>query len=188
MRSLGEGRTERCGILLEWRRGCGNPSPLIRRRSWHKTETRRACKAFGRAPEVGDNLYHVINPVLQLGIVGDRAIATDKALERRELLLHIGDKTKEVLGKCHQIGELLLVVAHAVLVGGTLLRQEGTEPIHCTLLPLNNVLECHGRQGGQRRWLRRDRLGTPGGVIRVSTVLIGIGAHGEEWRDPRKGR
>jgi len=64
---------------------------------WHKTETRRACKAFGRAPEVGDNLYHVINPVLQLGIVGDRAIATDKALERRELLLHIGDKTKEVL-------------------------------------------------------------------------------------------
>jgi hypothetical protein len=123
---------------------------LIRRYARHKTETRRASKAFGDALEVGDNLVHVIKPVLHFRIVCTRALVVDLALKRRELLLHFGYKAEEVLGECQQIGELLLVVACALLVGDTLLRQEGNEPIRCALLALDNVLECRGGHG--RHW------------------------------------
>lgn len=88
------------------------------------------------------------------------------------------------MGECQQVGELLLVVACALLVRDTLLRQEGNEPIRCALLALDNVLEGIGGQGGHRRRVEIVRLGSPGGVIRVGIVLVGIGAHCEE-RDPR---
>ena len=86
------------------------------------------------------------------------------------------------MGECQQVGELLLVVACALLVRDTLLRQEGNEPIRCALLALDNVLEGIGGQGGHRRRVEIVRLGR--GVIRVGIVLVGIGAHCEE-RDPR---
>ena len=89
------------------------------------------------------------------------------------------------MGECQQVGELLLVVACALLVRDTLLRQEGNEPIRCALLALDNVLEGIGGQGGHRRRVKIVRLGSPGGVIRVGIVLVGISAHCEEEQDPR---
>ena len=102
-------------------------------------------------------------------------------------MLYIGYKTEEGLGECHQIGELLLVVTGATLVGGALLREEGNEPIRCTLLALDNVLECDGGRGGQGKWLI-GRLVTPGWVIR-GDISGGntADAHGEEEREARRG-
>jgi hypothetical protein len=68
----------------------------------------------------------------------------------------------------------LLIVTCATLVGSTLLRQEGNEPSRRTLLALDNVLECRGRQRGIWKRLYGSRLR----VIRVRIVRwIGISAH-----------
>ncbi len=53
----------------------------------HETETGGARKALGDVPDVGDDFDHVLETVLDLGVVGVGAKVADGTLESGELLL-----------------------------------------------------------------------------------------------------